>query len=304
MSGVTPPTPTQPSGTELDNYGFFGPQYSFADNIPLPGQIGVRNESSIGAIIDAVAGINFYVDTIAFGGRTFFDEQDTKPMGLRYFLNSGTRCSNGATMSEYMDGVPKGDLLGDHVAEALASSGLPGLKGLAPGILENARDAMDPRPIFDAVAGTGYSVCQQVMCPVGDTNGLTQNAQNAAQPYILDPVQYVNGMPYQTRWVQAYDSDDDSITISKAEFTATPKCYNADGTYMARPPAGCPATAPPAMAGPGGSRYPLCTVVQPAVMPPTLQSEGFTDTDEKVRVAAAAAVAILGGIALWALAKK
>ena len=266
--------------SDQDNYGFFGPDYSFADNLPLPGQIGVRREPSFGAILDSVSGINYYVDVIAFGGPTFFDTKNPTPMGLRYFLNSEMRCSNGASMSEYFDGVTKGDLLGDNVAKALASSGLPGLQGLAPGMLENARDALDPRPILNAVMGSGYPVCQQVRCPVGDGNGSIRNASNNDMPYIVDPVEYVDGRPTQLRWVQAYDQTGSLINISKDEFGATAKCYNADGTYMSNPPDGCAANEPPRVNEKGIKKYDLCKVTQRAVMPPAL-SEGFANIVDK-----------------------
>jgi hypothetical protein len=293
--------------SNLDNYGFFGPEYSFADNIPLPGQIGVRNESSVGAIIDAVAGVNYYVDTIAFGGPTFFDSHNPRPMGLRHFMNTGLMCSNGATMSEYFDGVTRGDLLGDHVAKALASAGLPGLRGLAPGILENARDALDPRPLFAAVTSTGYPVCQQVLCPVGDIDGNLRNQQDASQNYIVDPVEFVQNVPYQRRWVGAYDSTGAPLQITKDEFAATPKCYNPDGTYRTNPPSGCAPLAATDISEPAGSKYPLCRMTQPAAVPSTVTgsnsgSEGFTNGgDTATDVGVAVAVAILGGIGLWSL---
>jgi hypothetical protein len=285
-----------------DDYGYFGTSYSYSDNIKLPGQIGVRQEPSFGAILDAVGGINTYVDIIAFGGPTFFDQQNPKPMGIRYFLNTEMRCSNGATMSEYMDGVTKGDLLGTHVEAALASSGLPGLKGLAPGMLENARDALDPRPLFAAATGTGYPVCQKVTCPVGDGGGAVQNAQDSTKPFIVDPVQYVNGMPTQTRWVQGYDSNGWPLNITKDEFGATPKCYNADGTYMERPPDGCPATEPANIAG-SSTNYPLCSVIQNPSLPPTLLTEGFLTMgpDDMEKLLIAACVVAVGGLVVWSV---
>lgn len=297
--------------SQQDNYGFFGPEYSYADNIPLPGDIGVRQEASFGAILDAVGGLNFFVDTIAFGGPTFFDTHNPQPMGIRYFLNTEQRCSNGATMSEYFDGVTKGDLLGDRVAAGLASAGLPGLKGLAPGMLENARDALDPRPIFSAVTATGYPVCQQVVCPVGDVNGAIQNPGlpgDAPTQYIIDPVQYGNaGMagPTQTRWVQAYDSNGTAITITKDEFGATPKCYNADGSYMDRPPTGCPASAPPVNQSQGTGKYALCQVTQGPTLPPTMATEGFADmTSPTGSVVLGLSVAALLGVTIWSLCRK
>ena len=293
-----------------DNYGYWGPSYSFAENIPTPASLGVRNDGSIGAIVDSVAAVNTFSDIIGFGQPTLFDKSSIQPMGIRYFLNTELMCSNGATMSQYFDGVTKGDLLGQSVANALASAGLPGLRGLAPGMLENARDALDPRPIFAAVSGTGYPVCQQVSCPVGDINGAISNPNDPGSgPYIIDPTQPgPNGLPTQTRWVQAYDNTGSPINITKAEFAATPKCYNADGTYMARPPAGCPATAPAPTSTGGQDPYALCTVTQPAVMPPTLQpsaqtSEGFRGSAEGEAIerwGPLIAMGLLAGVGLWA----
>ena len=301
---------------QLDDYGYFGPSYSFADNIPLPGQIGVRTESSFGAIFDAVGGVNYYVDTIAFGSPTFFDSQDTAPMGIRYFLNTGQKCSNGATMSEYFDGIPKGTALGSTIANALTSAGLPGLKGLGPGMVENAESALDPRPILAAATGAGYPVCQKIICPVGDVFGRIQNMQDPTQPpYIIDPVTYVGGKPYQERWVQGYDATDSQVSVSMDEFGITPKCYNADGSYRDNPPAGCPPKEAAPVAVPGQSPYELCAMIQPVSLPPTVAAgqqqqqqqdpttEGFM-VPESERFAMAAAVAVIGGIVLWSMSGK
>jgi hypothetical protein len=291
-----------------DDYGYFGPSYSYADNIPLPASIGVRQDPSVGAIIDAVAAVNTYADIIGFGAPTFFDQQNLQPMGIRYYLNTELKCSNGATMSAYTDNVPKGTALGTNIQRALASSGLPPLKGLAPGMIESAETALDPRPILSAVTNSGYPVCQQVQCPVGDVNGLLKNAAAGPTdpPFIVDPVQYVNGVPTQTRWVQAYDNTGNQITISKDEFVATPKCYNADGTYMSRPGTGCPPTQPQAQSAAGGSPYPLCTVLQPASLPPPLMVETFNggsggSLSDSERLVAAIALTGLGAALLWAI---
>jgi hypothetical protein len=292
-----------------DDYGFLGPNYSVPDAIPLPGQVGVRQEASFGAILDSIGGVNYYVDTIAFGGPTFFDSHNPQPMGIRYYLNTGMRCSNGATMSEYFDGITKGDILGSRVAAGLASAGLPGLRGLAPGILENARDALDPRPIFSAVTATGYPVCQQVACPVGDNGGaVTDPADPTQTPFILGDLIWNNGMPYQKRWVQSYDANGEALSISKDEFAAAPKCYNADGSYMDNPGAGCAATEPPAVADPGIGRYSNCSVLQPPSLPGGA-AEGFSGISDVSEGGVAAAalitgVALLGGLALWSMSRK
>lgn len=299
-----------------DAYGYFGPEFSFADSIPTPASLGVRNDGSIGALVDSVSAVNTYADVIAFGQPTLFDKSSIQPMGIRYFLNTGLMCSNGATMSQYFDGVTKGNLLGQTIENAMTSAGLPGLRGLAPGMLENARDALDPRPIFAAVTATGYPVCQQVACPVGDINGALSNPNDpTAGPYIIDPTQPgPGGLPAQTRWVQAYDNTGSPINITKDEFTATPKCYNPDGTYMARPPAGCPPTEPAPTSAAGQDPYGLCTVSQPATMPPTIQpssssaSEGFrgssTTGDEIERWGPVVALGLLAGVGVWAATRR
>jgi len=250
------------------DYGYLGPNYSVTDDIKLPGDLNVRQESSFQAIFDSVGGVNYYLDTIAFGSATGFDNGNPYPLGIRYYLDTGVRCSNGATMNEYVDGVTKGDLLGERVAKGLASAGLPGMKGLAPGMLENARDALDPRPIFTALSGTGYPVCQEVQCPVGTTVGKIQ-ASDAKKPFIVGATTAINGLPHQKRWVQAYTEDGYAISISKDEYARSIKCYNPDGSYMARPPEGCPPTEPaPTPGTPTGSKYKNCVLSQQATMPP------------------------------------
>jgi hypothetical protein len=210
-------------------------------------------------------------------------------------------------MSEYYDGVTRGDLLGDRVAAGLASAGLPGLRGLAPGMLENARDALDPRPIFAAVTATGYPVCQQVACPVGDVNGSINDS--AGNQYILGDTRTIGGVPHQVRWVQAYDADGNALQMTKDEFAATPKCYNADGTYMDRPPEGCAPLEGVEQDLPGVGKHALCRVLRPATLPPTMGdggAEGFMDAgaDAGTTLLAGLLVAALGGVALWGLTRN
>jgi hypothetical protein len=296
-----------PKPNVQDDYGYFGPDYSFADNIPLPGDVGARKEASFGGILDSVGAVNYYMDVIAFGGPTFFDGHNPQPMGIRYHVNTGMKCSNGASMSEYYDGVTRGDLLGDRVAAGLASAGLPGLKGLAPGMLENARDALDPRPIFAAVTATGYPVCQQVACPVGDVNGVIND--ETGKPFILGETRTIGGVPHQVRWVQAYDADGNALQVTKDEFGATPKCYNADGTYMDKPPEGCAPLEGAEQDLPGVGKHALCQVLRPPVLPASMggdgTSEGFVGSSAVTEtVVAAALVAVLGGVALWGLTRN
>ena len=47
------------SGAMPKDYGYFGPKYSSADDIKLPGELKVRQESSFQAIFDSIGGVSF-----------------------------------------------------------------------------------------------------------------------------------------------------------------------------------------------------------------------------------------------------
>jgi len=209
------------------NTGMRGPNYSFADEMKTPAEIGVRSGGDAGAIVDAVAGINYYTDVIGFGQKTGINSHDMKPMGLRYFMSTGSTCSNGALMYEYIDTTPQGDLLGKRIGKAIQDMGLPGMKGLAPGMLEDARDALNPIPIFQAAMGTGYPKCKQVTKPVGDLNGNTRSPYDPANVWIKGDIGPGNT---QTRWVQDMDAGGNPITMSQVDYQNDPKIFYPDGT--------------------------------------------------------------------------
>ena len=202
------------------------PNYSYADEMMSPREIGVRRDGSFGGISRAAAGINYYADTIGFGTSTTFAKgagMQQEPLGIRFFTNTGMTCSNGAPMYEYVDTVTKGTLVGKRVNNELRMMNLPQLRGLAPGILEDAMSALDPRPLLGAVAGSGYPKCKQVTLPVGDLNGSTKSRFDPSNVWIRDPVTMTKTsasegrtLPHQTRWV--FDS-----WISKEDFDAATK---------------------------------------------------------------------------------
>jgi hypothetical protein len=182
--------------------------YSFADELPIPAQIGVRRDGSVDGIMAAVAGVNYYTDAIGFGTATGINTQSgMKPLGLRSFLATGLTCSNGQPAYEYWDSTPQGDLLGARVQQALTASGLPGLRGLGPGIAEDARDALNPLPLFQAAAGTGVPVCTLATLPVGDLNNNLRSPNDPTVVWVPDAdVQWSGGQWLLSRWVQATDA--------------------------------------------------------------------------------------------------
>lgn len=215
-----------------DSPGIMGPSYSFADELPAPEEIGVRDGGDPGAIFDSAAGINYYVDAIGFGQKTMFNFNDMNPLGIRYFMSTGSTCSNGALMWEYIDNTPKGDLLGKRVDSSLQKMGLPRMRGLAPGVLEDARDALNPLPIFRAAMGSGYPKCKQITMPVGDLKGQIRSPYDANNEWIKGSIQYVNGVPHQTKWVHDKDGQGNPVFLDRTSYQNEPKLFYPDGSRI------------------------------------------------------------------------
>ena len=211
------PTPKIPDKVP----GIFGPDYSFADNVPLPGSIGVRDGNTVESVVGAVKGVAYYVDTIGFGesSSSLTGGMGLKPIGVNTFMKTGFTCSNGADMWMYNEGIPTGNALGKRLADGLKSAGMPGMRGLAPGILEDVETALDPKPIMSAMFGSSTPVCKYVTERVGDQDNVFKNTttksfyvdnpeivfcSNGAKPNLVLGT-CDGGVPMQGRWVR--DSD-------------------------------------------------------------------------------------------------
>ncbi len=218
--------PTSIPGTQKSEFGYLGPDYNYADELMLPGNIGVRRGGSVGAILDAVNGVNYYMDVIAFGGPSSKMTQDLpfQKYGINYFIKTGQRCSNGADMWDYVELIPKGDALGKNFQRGMASIGYNvELKGLAPGIIEDAKAGINPLPLMKPLFGTGYASCKKVTKVVGDELGRIADSEGNSWVDDKQSLIFKGGRYYQTKWVR--DKDIDAET-----WNATPKIYNPDGT--------------------------------------------------------------------------
>lgn len=219
----------QPSGI-----GFLGSSYSPADSLLTPAQIGVTTGNSLSDVMNAVKGVAFYTDMIGFGQSSspFTQGMPLQPLGINYFLNTGQTCSNGATMYKYFQGIPQGNALGNKVQTAMAQMGLPQLKGLAPGMIEDAENALNPMPMLNAAFGSGYPQCKKATLQVGDLYGKIADP-STGQPWIEDPstaFQGSDGLMYQTRWIQDTDAAGNPINLNRDQWVNTPKTMNPDGT--------------------------------------------------------------------------
>jgi hypothetical protein len=220
---------TAPSGI-----GFLGSPYSPADALQTPAQIGVRVGNSMSDVVNAVKGVAFYTDMIGFGesSSALTSGMPLAPLGVNYFLKTGQKCSNGADMYTYFEGIPRGDVLGTRVQGAMKEMGLPQLRGLAPGMMEDAKSALNPGPMLNALFGSGYPQCRLEKRQVGDLYGKVRDP-TTGEAWIDDidsAVQGSDGLMYQEKWVQDRDSAGNPISLSREQWAKTPKTYNADGT--------------------------------------------------------------------------
>ena len=238
--------PTKPASGP----GFLGPNYSPADEMMAPAQIGVRRSGDLDAVLGAVKGIIYYGDMIGFGEASSDFTRGMpgmKPLGVNYFINSGLQCSNGATMWEYVQTIPTGGALGNKIKGAIRDMGLPQLRGMAPGILEDAQSALNPSPVINAVVGSGYPKCRLVKRMVGDAEGKITNVDGNL---LVDPEGLLvdsSGKYYQQHWIQdreaprvrrAGESEEDQfmrgnpIQLAYDAWDSEAKIYGDDGCLL------------------------------------------------------------------------
>jgi hypothetical protein len=207
--------------------------YNPGDQLPNPAQLGISREGTLGMVMKSFGGLGYYMDMIGFGQKsTNFSIGNPYPMGASYFMQTGATCDNGANMWYFVNGIPDGSALGKNVQQAIKQMGLPELKGLAPGIIEDSKSALDPRPIMSAMFTQGYPKCVKLEKPVGDFNGAIQNGDGG---YYVDDVSgvYYNGRtPMQSKWVQATDAKGNPIFIDQKAYDCTPKAFSPSGKRL------------------------------------------------------------------------
>lgn len=212
--------------------GFFGSPYNPADAMKTPPQLGIKVGSSISDVAQAVKGVGFYTDQIGFGAPStgLTNGMPLQPLGVNYFLNTGTICSNGAQMWEYIQGIPEGDALGEGVKRTMAEMGLPPLKGLAPGMIEDVKRALDPSPLLQSVFGSGYPQCRLVELPVGDAYGRVEDPATG-EKWISDrdTATFRDGKWFQKKWVQDKTPKGEPIQLTRDQWISTPKTHHPDG---------------------------------------------------------------------------
>ena len=204
--------------------GFALPGYDFQAAVPGPASIGVRRDDSLGSVVDAARGVAYYVDMVGFGAASnplsAGAAQPVKLVGINYFLKTNIKCPNNEPMYRYIEGVPQGTVFGKYVRDELAKVGLPPLKGLAPGMMEDVKAGLDPSDFLRSAFGNSYPDCTYVELPVGDAYGSIRNP-GESEPYIKgQTIKGADGKHYQRRWVQKMDAKGNPVFLSKDEYDA------------------------------------------------------------------------------------
>jgi len=216
--------------------GALGPKFSYADEVPLPQNVGVRAGGDFDAIQGALAGVSYYVDTIGFGNSSAVSKTlgapDQTPIGLRYFMKTGIKCSNGQDMYDYVNSIPQGDALGKRIGDAIQGSMGVGLKGFAPGMVEDAQNALNPMPILNAVVGNAFPRCKQVRLPIGNQSGKIQS-DTGDQWVEPEGIEYDGSQPMQTRWI--LDTYVDQDTYKADGNGGAPEGFTSDSYHSWNP---------------------------------------------------------------------
>ena len=288
--------------------GFLGPEYNPADEMLPPASIGVRRGGDMNDVLGAVKGVIYYGDMMGFGEPSSGFTRGMpglKPLGVNYFVNSGLTCSNGAAMWEYVQTIPTGSALGQKVKDAIRGVGLPQLRGMAPGLLEDAKSALDPFPVINAVVGSGYPQCRLVKKRVGDFDGKIYNVDGVL---LVDKEGLIgdgNGPYYQEHWIQDREvtgqkrpgEDDDGhfersnpIQLSYDAWDSAPKTHSENGCLV-----------DPAAKLPEPS---FCAAARASASASAANSkQGFQDYRhplQKMLSLSVAAISVLALIAFWA----
>lgn len=221
--------------------------YNPSDELPAPNELGIRREGTLDQVVQSARGLGYYVDMIGFGEKsTPFSLGGSFPLGNNYFMKTGMTCDNGADMWYYVQGIPDGSAFGKRVQGAIAAMGLPKLRGLAPGIIEDAKDALDVKPIMGAVFGKGYPRCRLANLPVGDARGRIKNADGEYFIEDAGTAKNIGGLFYQEKWIQDVNRKGEPIFIDAKEYKCTLKTRAPDGSAL--PESDVPALAPECVA--------------------------------------------------------
>ena len=135
-----------------------GPTYSYSDNIPGPGSLGVGSDGSFSQLFTNLGAASQYVKIMITGD---------PPLGDAYFINTGGTCTapDGSTQSR-MNFINNRSTGQDLVPQGLNELSFlsSDLNGLIPGVVGDI-EGLDPLYLFNAMTADATPACQCYQCP-------------------------------------------------------------------------------------------------------------------------------------------
>ena len=187
-----------------NNSPIFGEDYAYYNYIKTPKQLGMSTKGNLSTVGKDIVGLTEYVKVMVSGDSKA--SSTGKPLGNKYFLRSGGKCTDTVTKQEvdryiYINNVPSGNI-------PFISSGLgvdfTDFKGLIPGAIEQLNN-FNPVTIFKAFAAGANPPCQELTMQVIDqtnkvsteTNYVTVADITAMDPCIFPGKKPVNPVTNQ-----------------------------------------------------------------------------------------------------------
>jgi len=149
---TTKPAPPKPATSaaaapKKDEPGMFGNDYPYYKYIKTPSQMGMSSKGDLNTLGKDVTGIMEYINVLTSG--TSKASTTGKPLGNKYFLNTGGTCMTSDTNKEvsryiYINNVPTGNIpfLSSVIGNTTA-------KGLFPGMVSNL-NVLNPFDLVNA----------------------------------------------------------------------------------------------------------------------------------------------------------
>lgn len=146
-----------------------GPNYPYYKYVKSPSTLGMSSKGS--KIADNIGGLIAYTEVLVTG--TGRGSTTGKPLGNKYFLQTGATCKdvasgNAVTRSLYINNVPDGTI---PLVSSMSGESFSEFRGLIPGVLSDM-DGLNPLKIFQAFMMGSEPDCQQQTMEVIDINNI------------------------------------------------------------------------------------------------------------------------------------
>lgn len=204
-----------------ENDGLLGPVYPYYKYVKPPSKLGMSSKGSLSQIGKNVDGLVEYVSLLVSGKSKA--SSTGKPLGNKFFLNTGAKCTDPDTNEEteryvYINNVPMGNI---PLISAGAGVNFTEFRGLIPGTLSNL-NALNPAGLLRAFTSGASPECQPLTMETIDV----ENRRSTETQYValtdvrgMDPCNFSNGRNPETgqKCVESFrsisDDSDDSYLL-------------------------------------------------------------------------------------------